>query len=443
MNRLMTHSVKDRNVEVKGRRDRTALGSARPEVHGSIYIPLIHRKASCACDGGCPACQAKSNDLKVSQPNDPAEIEADHTADKVMRMADNEAKPVANTLNSPNTIHRKCDACEEEEEEIIQRKALPFGGGIPSESPAHVREAIGSGGSPLDRQTRSFFEHRLDHDLGSVRIHTGGTAAKSARAIDAKAYTLGYNIVFNSGEYKPESDSGKHLIAHELAHVAQKNNGSSSLGNNDSLIQRRIRRENVSCQRNGLRNPNLTGDQVVAALEAADADAIDLAQQAETALRDNLAAIRAGAAVDAAFDTILQEELGLTLTNPAHFRLIEQQANRFQRVRETLESGYLRYMCRGSTTAPISVIGCVPAPCGTEFASSCPGNRVIVLCQGFWDTPNERSATLLHEPFHIWFHMEFHRTNALRRADASCFESFALRTAGRAAFASCVGHTNG
>lgn len=47
---------------------------------------ILFRSASCACGGGCQACQAKSNDLKVSQSNDPAEVEADAIADKVIRM---------------------------------------------------------------------------------------------------------------------------------------------------------------------------------------------------------------------------------------------------------------------------------------------------------------------------------------------------------------------
>lgn len=186
----------------------------------------IFRKTSCPCGGGCPACQAKSSDLKVSQPNDPAEIEADQIADRVMRMPVGERKPRSATGaptpigGSPSTVHRKCDTCEDEEE-TIQRKALPSGGGIPSQSLAHVQSAIGSGGRPLDRETRSFFEPRLGYDLSSVRIHTGGTADESAREIDARAYTLGSNIVFSSGEYDPGNAGGKRLLAHELAHVVQ------------------------------------------------------------------------------------------------------------------------------------------------------------------------------------------------------------------------------
>jgi hypothetical protein len=111
-------------------------------------------------------------------------------------------------------------------------------------------------------------------------------------------------------------------------------------------------------------------------------------------------------------------------------------------VHDLLQSGWLRYLCRGGT---VRLVGCRPDSCGGEddFALSCPANRLIVLCQAFWDHPDERSATILHEPFHVRFDMARHAANALRRADASCFESFALRVAGRNAFSSCVDHTNG
>ncbi len=434
----------------KVRRETTGSPNLEPiSTYATASHPMLQRKSSCACGGGCPSCMDGTNGLKVSQPNDAAELEADRLADEVMRMPIDDAKPKSNLSNTSDAIYRKCDICEDEEEEAsvkpVKRKGAFASYAptlLPANTPPSIRNVINSGGRPLDLQTRNYFEPRFGSDLGHVRIHTGSTANQSARNIDARAYTLGSDIVFGNGEYKPDSENGKQLIAHELAHVVQRGGDTFSAADTNS-IYRRIRRENVSCERNGLRNPDLTGDEVVAALEAADADAIDLAQQAETGLRDNLAAVRAGGAVDAAFDTILREELGLTLTNAAQFGLIEQQANRFQRVRETLESGYLRYMCRGSTTTPISVIGCAPGPCGTEFASSCPGNRLLILCQLFWDTPDQRSVTILHEPFHIWFSMLNHGTSVLRRADSSCFESFALRVAGRAAFASCVGHTNG
>ncbi|MFN0140301.1 MAG: DUF4157 domain-containing protein [Pyrinomonadaceae bacterium] len=195
--------------------------SSDPGVSG-YSAPAILRKASCACGGGCPTCQAKSSDLKISQPNDPAEIEADQIADRVMRMSIDDAKPQSNVPNSSNAIHRKCSACEQDDDEmVVRRKALPSAGSAASHGSDHVRDVIGSGGRALDFETRGFFESRFGYDLSSVRLHTGDAAAESARRLNAHAYTHGHDIVFGSGEYAPHSESGRHLLAHELAHVTQ------------------------------------------------------------------------------------------------------------------------------------------------------------------------------------------------------------------------------
>lgn len=64
-------------------------------------------------------------------------------------------------------------------------------------------------------------ENRLQRDLSAVRVHTTPTAAKSATALNAAAYTLGHNIVFAPGRYSPNSPDGRRLLAHELTHVVQ------------------------------------------------------------------------------------------------------------------------------------------------------------------------------------------------------------------------------
>ncbi len=69
-------------------------------------------------------------------------------------------------------------------------------------------------------------ESRLGADLGSVRVHTGPQADASARALGARAYTVGQDIVFGNGEYRPDSHAGRHLLAHELSHTIQQGNGS-------------------------------------------------------------------------------------------------------------------------------------------------------------------------------------------------------------------------
>lgn len=90
-------------------------------------------------------------------------------------------------------------------------------------------------GQPLDPQTQGFMENRFGTDLSQVRVHTGAQAAESAAAIQAKAYTQGNNIVFGAGEYQPDSESGKRLLAHELAHVGQQEGGVRRKMQNSSL----------------------------------------------------------------------------------------------------------------------------------------------------------------------------------------------------------------
>ena len=81
----------------------------------------------------------------------------------------------------------------------------------------------------LDSDLRETFEQRLGGDFSDVRIHTGPAAAQAAEAIDAKAFTCGTDIVFNSGEYDPESPRGQFLLTHELAHVSQQTEGAISM----------------------------------------------------------------------------------------------------------------------------------------------------------------------------------------------------------------------
>jgi hypothetical protein len=68
-------------------------------------------------------------------------------------------------------------------------------------------------------------ESRLGADFSDVRVHTGGKATESARSVQAHAYTVGNDVVFQSDKYAPESDSGKRMLAHELTHVVQQRSG--------------------------------------------------------------------------------------------------------------------------------------------------------------------------------------------------------------------------
>ncbi len=81
--------------------------------------------------------------------------------------------------------------------------------------------APAAGGRPLTPAQRRFFEPRFQRDLSQVRLHTGDAAAASARAVQARAFTLNQDIVFGAGEYTPDTPAGRRLLAHELAHTIQ------------------------------------------------------------------------------------------------------------------------------------------------------------------------------------------------------------------------------
>jgi hypothetical protein len=90
-------------------------------------------------------------------------------------------------------------------------------------SPVH--DVVASGGRPLDEKTRTDMESRLGQDFGDVRIHDDGAAHESASSVNAHAYTVGSNIVFQRNTYDPGSDAGRLMLAHELTHVVQQRSG--------------------------------------------------------------------------------------------------------------------------------------------------------------------------------------------------------------------------
>jgi hypothetical protein len=87
-----------------------------------------------------------------------------------------------------------------------------------------VHEVLNSSGQTLDHGTRAFFEPHFGHDFSRVRVHSDPRASESAQAVGALAYTVGKNIVFGTGQYRPASAEGGRLLAHELAHVVQQRN---------------------------------------------------------------------------------------------------------------------------------------------------------------------------------------------------------------------------
>jgi len=169
------------------------------------------------------------------------------------------AQPLSFTPIHSGLLQRKCacggtpgptSECEECGKKKLQRRASnsPASSSTHhppssvSEVPPIVHEVLRSPGQPLDSGTRAFMEPRFGHDFSRVRVHNDLQAARSARAVEAFAYTVGQNIVFGEGYYAPQTSIGQRLLAHELTHTVQQRNAANppysekiSLGPADSV----------------------------------------------------------------------------------------------------------------------------------------------------------------------------------------------------------------
>ncbi|MBE9572212.1 MAG: DUF4157 domain-containing protein, partial [Proteobacteria bacterium] len=203
---------------------------ALQQTHGNRYVQRV-----------VAGIQAK---LKIGQPGDIYEQEADRVADAVMRMPepqvqrraeDEEKLPRQNKTITPIrtlTLQRQDDEeeeelkkkkKEEEEEEILQTNGIQ--NHTPEVTPdveSRIQAMRGSG-QPLPEITRALMGQRFGYDFSQVRVHTGGQAAETAKTLNARAFTVGQDIVFGAGQYAPSVPAGQRLVAHELTHVVQQN----------------------------------------------------------------------------------------------------------------------------------------------------------------------------------------------------------------------------
>jgi len=159
-----------------------------------------------------PALQAQ---LAVGDHDDEQERQADRVAAQVMRMPQDEG-----LLAGGDAIRRVCTECDERPARSARRAAAGDGGSL-SPATAVSIQTLRGGGQPLPPGERAFFEPRFAADFGKVRVHTDGRADRAAEALGARAFTLGHDVAFRAGEYRPGSDRGRQLLAHELTHVIQ------------------------------------------------------------------------------------------------------------------------------------------------------------------------------------------------------------------------------
>jgi hypothetical protein len=237
---------------------------ALQRTHGNRYVQRV-----------VAGIQAK---LKVGPPGDIYEQEADRVAEEVMRMPEpqmqrqpgEEEEKIQTTQLAEQITPLVQRQVEEEEEEKIQTKKLPCqtpsvtineelrrqseeeeeeeklqAKALPSQLPdltpnleARIN-AIKGGGQPLPKSLQNFFEPRFGYDFTQIRMHTDAEADMLNHALNSQAFTIGQTMFFRQGAYKPDSLSGRKLLAHELTHAIQQNGRGAGI----QLIQRDLRED--------------------------------------------------------------------------------------------------------------------------------------------------------------------------------------------------------
>jgi hypothetical protein len=388
------------------------------------------------------AIQAK---LRVGPVDDPLEREADRVADAVVGGdAAGSLRHVLGTVQrkcdvcAKDIVQRKCEECEQEEKEETVRRAAD--GTAQAATPAQggaeaAAAAVASGGAPLPADARSYFEPRFGRDLSDVRIHADGASARAAQAIDARAYTLGNHIAFAPGEYAPSGRAGAHLLAHELAHVAQQKT---------EPAVRRTPTASSSCPANTHSAPADPMAELTAADERAQLMTLGCSHLlfVEALTRDDPtlggpsptseAYLRRfdhpPPAPNGRFRNRFDNKVHATENEAIRAEMLFL-SRRYERLHRFI-AGNIRYRCPG--TSAITLPGCASFRCGANtLAFSCPGGRQIAICPSHWTYPlmastDQRGGNIIHESVHMNLQFLNHNKGspAQRARNSECYAAF-------------------
>lgn len=378
----------------------TASSAPPPRVAASAKaIGGCHCHASQSPDFGFSTLQVLAGagaELEVSRPGDPDELEADRVAEAILARAPSATEMPVAVAPCPacaGAVHRKCTKCRDEEEhKRVQR--------TPSSTAPQPMSSTGlqlSRGTPMPRSVRNEFEARFAHDFGRVRVHTDTRAAEAARGLSARAFTIGTEVAFGSGEFQPGTAAGRRLIAHELTHVIQQCGGASGSGVSTPRVNRlRVQREGTEVPPTGfgmdtkyLRCSEDTSREVQYEIELARLHV----NGAAAGLAEELAKIEApnpgagiitivGGALDRYFKT----------REPAKVKYI---LARLESIAKWLDRGPSNWTC-------LTQQQCDGYCAGTGASACASPTSPVALCDNYFQETNhtERSMVLVHEAAH-------------------------------------------
>ncbi len=208
-----------------------------------LLLKPLSTKTNARGSGRQAILQAK---LKIGQPGDKYERQADAMADRIMRMGAGEKMQMQpleeeeemmqmQPIEEEEELQMKCEECQndsmvqklpEDEEEIVQAK--PMNSSQSNHVSQHFQSQINNSrgtGTPMDKQTSSFMENMFGTDFSNINIHTNNSSVQLNNQLNSQAFTVGNDVYFNSGKYNPSNNDGKRLLAHELTHTIQQGTG--------------------------------------------------------------------------------------------------------------------------------------------------------------------------------------------------------------------------
>ncbi|MEL7251407.1 MAG: DUF4157 domain-containing protein [Bacteroidota bacterium] len=211
------------NADTLVQREEAPMGE---EPQADIQQKPIFESGADADDGGL---QAKSLFSTISPLVQRTEEEVQEKPIQLAAEEEVQEKPIQRAADEEiqeKPIQRSGD--EEIQEMPLQRSesgsAASSSSSAGSETSASFDSKLSAskgGGSAMDSDTKASMESSIGADFSGVRIHTGKDASEMSDQIGAQAFTHGNDIYFNDGKYDTQSDSGKHLLAHELTHTVQ------------------------------------------------------------------------------------------------------------------------------------------------------------------------------------------------------------------------------
>jgi hypothetical protein len=322
------------------------------------------------------------------------------------------------TTHSPDVLRRKC-GCE--------------GSGACSCNAQRsvasvVRQGLATTSQPLDASLRRQMEGAFGQPFDGVRVHNDANAAASARAVDARAYTVGRHIVFDHGAYAPHSSEGKKLLAHELTHVVQQAGTEvipTRLGSEHDEAERVADRaaEGVAIQRDEEPALRRTPTSQVSCAKYAPLKIPDVPPIVDPVAEITEAEDEAQTYLDEAIFTLereIEKEARWKFTpvpSPSIAKALPYVGidpyrkttwhgkgvgtaslllRRLNLVRRTIGAGTFFYVCWGKE-------------CKDNVWASGPGKNVMRLCPRFWRSELPvRALTIIHESFHNFFGWMLH-----------------------------------